>query len=89
LNPLNEVLVGAIATASLVAALFFLKFWAATRDRLFLFFSLSFALEGVNRLALYFFVGPNEDAPAYYIVRLVAYGLILAAIVDKNRRRPR
>jgi hypothetical protein len=89
LNPLNEILVGAIATASLIVALFFLKFWAATRDRLFLFFSLSFALEGVNRLALYFFVGANEDAPAYYIVRLVAYGLILAAIVDKNRDRSR
>jgi hypothetical protein len=87
LNELNHLLVGAVATASLVVALFFLKFWRATRDRLFLFFALSFAIEGLNRLALYFFVGPNEDAPAYYLLRLLAYGLILAAIIDKNRQR--
>lgn len=33
---------GATATACCVAALFFLKFWRTTRDRLFLFFSLGF-----------------------------------------------
>ena len=27
----------------------------------------------------------NEGEPGYYVVRLVAYGLIIAAIVDKNR----
>ncbi|MDQ3026223.1 MAG: DUF5985 family protein [Pseudomonadota bacterium] len=84
---MNEILVGGIATASLVAALFFFRFWRATRDRFFMYFALSFALEGVNRLALYLTVGPNEDAPAYYLVRLLAYGLILAAIIDKNRDR--
>jgi len=79
------ILIGIIACASLTAALFFLRFWAHTRDRFFLFFALSFAIEGVNRVVLYLFVGPNEDAPVYYLVRLVAYGLIVAAIVDKNR----
>jgi hypothetical protein len=29
--------------------------------------------------------GLREDAPAYYLIRLVAYGLILIAILDKNR----
>jgi hypothetical protein len=38
-------------------------------------------------MVLYLPVGPNEEAPVYYMVRLVAYGLIVAAIVDKNRRR--
>jgi len=82
----NAILVGAIGTLSLVAALVFLHYWKSTRDRFFLFFSLSFLLEGVNRIAIYESVGLNEDAPGYYLVRLVAYGLILAAIVDKNRR---
>ena len=81
-----ELLVGAVACASLVAALFFLRFWTHTRDRFFLFFALSFAIEGVNRVILYLSVGLYEDAPVYYVVRLVAYGLILAAIIDKNRR---
>ncbi|MEP7069109.1 MAG: DUF5985 family protein [Usitatibacter sp.] len=82
---LNAILVGGIATASLTAALFFLRFWKATRDRLFLFFALSFGLEAVNRVVLFLSVGPDEDAPIYYIVRLVSYGLIIVAIVGKNR----
>jgi hypothetical protein len=28
--------------------------------------------------------GLREEASAYYLVRLVAYGLILVAILDKN-----
>ena len=83
---LAGLLVGAIACASLVAAFVFLRFWSHSRDRFFLFFALSFAIEGANRVILYLSVGLNEDAPVYYVVRLVAYGLILAAIIDKNRR---
>lgn len=83
---ITPVLVGIIACASLTAAVFFLRFWRHTRDRFFLFFALSFALEGLNRVILYLFVGPNEDAPVWFTVRLVAYGLIVAAIIDKNRR---
>lgn len=83
---MNAILVGGIAAGSLVAALFFLRFWRATRDRFFLFFALSFLIEGVNRVAIFESVGLSEDAPGYYVVRLVAYGLIIAAIVDKNRR---
>jgi hypothetical protein len=84
---LTPLLVGIISCASLTAALLFLRFWRHTHDRFFVFFALSFAIEGLNRIVLYLQVGPNEEAPVYYIVRLVAYGLIVAAIVDKNRRR--
>jgi uncharacterized protein DUF5985 len=84
----NEILIGAIATASFVAGLFFFRFWRSTRDRFFLYFALSFWIEGANRFFLYEIVGPNEDAAAYYLIRLVAYGLIIAAIVQKNRASP-
>ncbi|HEX4780714.1 MAG TPA: DUF5985 family protein [Usitatibacter sp.] len=86
----NAMLVGAIAVASLAVSAFFFHYWRSTRDRFFLFFALSFLLEGVNRIVLYHYAGPDEDGPLYFVVRLVAYGLILAAIVDKNRssRRP-
>lgn len=84
---LDAMLVGAISACCLVAALFFLRYWRTTRDRFFLFFALSFFIEGLNRAASYRLVGPNEDAPEYYLVRLLAYGLILVAIVDKNRKR--
>jgi len=83
---MNEILAGGIVTASLVAGLFFLRFWRASRDRFFLLFALSFWIEGANRFVLTLFVGPNEDAPLYYLVRLVAYLLIIAAIVLKNRQ---
>lgn len=83
---MNELLAGGIATASLVAGVFFLRFWRHTRDRFFLFFALSFLIEGFNRFALYALAGLNDAHPIYYLIRLVAYGLIVWAIVDKNRK---
>ncbi len=84
---LNAVLSGAIGTASLVVALFFLRFWRSTRDRFFLYFAISFALEAGGRLLMGANASYGEEAPAFYLVRLLAYLLILIAIVDKNRRR--
>ena len=81
---MNEMLAGAIAAGSVVAALFFLRFWRSTRDRFFLYFALSFFIEGSNRFLLGFMGWLHEEAPAYYLVRLVAYGLILVAILEKN-----
>jgi uncharacterized membrane protein HdeD (DUF308 family) len=90
MDQLSEVLLGAIAMASLAAALFFLRFWRETRDRFFLLFALSFFVEGINRFALALSERPNEGQPVIYCIRLMAFALILAAIVDKNLgRRPR
>lgn len=76
---------GAIAAASFVAGLFFVRFWLQTRDRFFVYFALSFWIETANRVAMMVLSSPTEDSPIHYLVRLVAYGLILAAIIDKNR----
>lgn len=84
---MNQVLVGAIATVSLIAGLFFFRFWRTSGDRFFLLFALSFCIEGLNRLFLGLAVGLAEDTPVYYLIRLVAYGLIVVAILDKNRPR--
>ena len=81
---MNLVLLGAIAMASLVAGLFFLRFWKDTRDRFFLFFSVSFFVEGMNRFALAMTSDPNEGRPFFYFVRFLSFLLILVAIVDKN-----
>ncbi|HXF16293.1 MAG TPA: DUF5985 family protein [Burkholderiales bacterium] len=87
---MNTILAGAIGAAFITASLFFLRFWKSTRDRFFLFFALSFFIEGINRIVLYASIGDNEQSPIYYLIRLVTYGLILAAIIDKNRSgRPR
>jgi uncharacterized membrane protein HdeD (DUF308 family) len=77
-------LLGIIVTASIVAAAFFWKFWRQTRDMLFLAFAAAFLVEGINRMSFLFAEAPNEGSPAIYVVRLIAFLLILAAIVRKN-----
>ena len=50
MNPdVHPMLMGAVAMASVVAALFFLRFWSQTRDHLFLFFAAAFALDAMTR----------------------------------------
>ena len=81
---INYMLTGAIGIASLIAALFFLRFWRTTRDRFFLYFAISFFIQGVNRFFLV--QSTSEDTPTGYFFRLIAYSLILIAIFEKNRR---
>lgn len=79
---------GAIAMGYAVAGLFFLRFWRETRDRLFLIFSGAFGVLGLQRLALVFSRDMVEDHTGLYLIRLLAFLLILGAIVDKNRSAP-
>lgn len=83
---MEELIMGAIAMASFVVALFFLRFWRDTGDRLFAMFSTAFILLGVTRLGLALPKIQSEDQTVWYWVRLAAFLLILVAIIDKNRR---
>jgi hypothetical protein len=69
-----------------VAATFFLRFWRKTRDRLFGLFSLAFGVLALNWAALAF-TRTDEIRTWLYGVRLVAFLVILYAIIDKNRAR--
>ena len=84
---MNLALIGAIAMACLTAGLFFLRFWKDTKDRFFLFFAISFLVEGLNRFALAITGNPNEDQPFFYFVRFLSFLVILIAIADKNWSR--
>ena len=84
---MEGLLMGDVSAGSAFAGLFFFRFWHQTRDRFFLFFAGSFWLEALNRVALMVVPHASEHEPLFYLVRLVAYGLILAAIWQKNRRR--
>jgi hypothetical protein len=81
---MNHLLAGAIAMASLTIGLFFLRFWRNTGDRFFLYFALSFLIEGANRVYGSLAGMAREDSPHHYLLRLLAYGLILWAILEKN-----
>lgn len=83
---LKAFLSGAISMACLTIALFFLRFWRQTGDRLFVVFAAAFGLLMVERLMLATVSASHELAPYIYIVRLVAFALIMGAVVDKNRR---
>jgi len=80
-------LLGGITVGSSVAGLFFLRFWNKTNDRLFLFFSLAFFLLAINRVVMAIDAVSSDEDPVIYLMRLVAYGLIIFAIVDKNRKK--
>jgi hypothetical protein len=84
---MQQLFMGAIATGSLLAGLFFFRFWRQTRDRFFLLFAGSFWLEAVNRVALVVVPHASEQEPLFYLLRLGAYSLILLAIWQKNRGR--
>lgn len=82
----SNVLVGAIAASSFAIGLFFLRYWRSSRDRFYLLFAASFLIEAVNRAAMGV-IGVSELEPLHYCIRFIAYGLIVLAIWDKNRRR--
>lgn len=84
MTQLNAELLGAVAMASAVAGLFFLRFWRDTSDRLFLFFGIAFFLDAITRAVMA--TGVATDVEAICLVaRLVTYLLIIYAIVHKNR----
>lgn len=83
---LQPFLSGAISMACLVVSLFFFQFWRRTRDRLFIVFAAAFVLLMLERIILVTITASHEFAPFVYVVRLFAFLLIIAAIVDKNRR---
>lgn len=79
-----EFLAGAITMGFIVAAAFFLRFWRKTADRLFLAFALAFALLALNQALTPLFSAPSEQSGSIYVFRVLAFVLILAAIIDKN-----
>lgn len=83
---LNAFLSGVVAMGYGTAGLFFLRFWGKTGDRLFVLFAAAFWLLGIIRIAMLFFEGFAEENNFYWL-RLVAYLIILAAIIDKNLRK--
>jgi uncharacterized membrane protein HdeD (DUF308 family) len=85
-NNWSLLMLGAIAMGWFVAGLQFLRFWRDGRDRFFLLFALSFFVDGGGRLLVALSDRPNEGSPYLYLLRLLAYGLIIWAIVEKNRR---
>ncbi|MBI3269312.1 MAG: hypothetical protein HYZ53_09845 [Planctomycetes bacterium] len=82
-----QFLLGAITMLSLTIGIFFLHFWKKTADRFFLAFGVAFGIEALARILQASTDRPDDGRPLVYVIRFLAYALILAAIIDKNRPR--
>ncbi|HKP74437.1 MAG TPA: DUF5985 family protein [Longimicrobiaceae bacterium] len=82
---MNFFISGLLVAGDAVAGLFFLRFWRRSGDRLFAWFAAAFWLLGAQRAALAALQPGEQGATWLYVVRLVAFLLILAAVIDKNR----
>jgi hypothetical protein len=78
---------GALAMGYAVAALFFLRFWHQSRDRLFAAFATAFAILAAQRTAINLAAAYEWDTTWAYLMRLAAFVILLYAIFDKNRAR--
>lgn len=86
MTTLNFFLSGALCAGFWVLALFFLKFWRGTRDQLFGLFTLAFFLLGFERIVMYL-TSSNEFRPYVFLIRLVAFCLIIFGFIQKNREQ--
>ncbi|WP_332659125.1 DUF5985 family protein [Brevundimonas sp.] len=80
---------GAVIMGNVIAALFFLKFWRRTDDRLFLAFAAAFLLMGLVPLLTTLMQVPREEQSPFYLIRLAAFVIIICAIVGKSRAAPK
>ena len=75
---------GAIAMGFLICACFFFRFWARTKDNLFVAFAIAFLLLALSQ-ALGSILGlPLEERSWLYLLRLSAFLVIILAIGRKN-----
>lgn len=83
---MKVVLWSVLATTCAVAGLFFLRFWRTMGERLFFFFALGFWALGASWLGLALVLATTENQHYLYLLRLLAFALIITGIIDKNRR---
>jgi hypothetical protein len=84
---LYDFLSGAVAFGFVLIGLFFLRFWYRLRDPLFIWFALAFWLLGASQAILTLAGIPQEERSAIYLIRLLAFSLIIFAVFRKNRAR--
>lgn len=82
---MNQFVSGAILMACWVVGLFFYRFWRSTRDRFFAMFAVAFWLLGLERVILAWFNLQDETNSFVYLIRSLAFLVIVVAIADKNR----
>jgi hypothetical protein len=83
---------GFAAASFLASAVFFLKFWRASREKLFLYFAAAFGLLGAERIVGALLSAANGYSADYidnarswiYLFRLLAFAALIYGIVRKH-----
>jgi len=84
MSPFEGLLNGATVMGYVMAAMFFIRFWTKTHDRLFVSFAIAFCLFAVSQ-AFHGLSGDRSDSHALlYLPRLGGFVLIIFAIAQKN-----
>lgn len=82
---MSRFILGLLTALSATIALFFLKFQRESKDRLFGFFAAAFGVLAIDWLAHALVNSRHESQHYLFLIRLLAFLLILAGIADKNR----
>ncbi|MBA3890755.1 MAG: hypothetical protein H0X64_09495 [Gemmatimonadaceae bacterium] len=80
---------GALTMLYAIIALYFYKFRSRSGDRLFTLFATAFLILSGQRLVLTVAREWGEHSAWLYGMRLLAFVIIVYAIIDKNRAMPR
>ena len=75
---------GAIVFGYALISLFFLKFWRRTKDAFFGYFAFAFLMLGIGRVVEAITRTNETTTPAVYLFRLIAFVVIIFAIMHKN-----
>jgi hypothetical protein len=75
---------GMTAMGYIIAGLFFFRFWWRTRDRLFVYFGVSFCLLAIGQALSARSGIPSDGQSWIYLLRLAAFTLLIVGIIEKN-----
>jgi hypothetical protein len=78
---------GAAAMGCATVAIIFLRYWRSSRDRLFVMFSGAFWILAAHYAIVASQVVGVEWRPYVFGIRLIAFTLLIFAIVEKNSGR--
>ena len=76
---------GTVAMGCAIIAMFFLRFWQQSRDRLFLWFATAFLVLSFSYTLLGLVTFATEWRVYVFVMRLLAFCTILYGIFEKNR----
>lgn len=84
MSQIGPFLSGAAALGFLICVLFFARFWARTREPLFMAFGVSFLLLAINQTVVVLADIPEEHKSWTYLLKAAAFLILIGAVIRKN-----